>query len=99
MNRAGEIGEFLEPTGATMSYRFDVSRLSGELRVVSRRLLRAPAFITSAVLLLGTGLGVGTAFFNLINGALLRPLASTDKFVRLNYDSTGSSNWSRLSEI
>jgi predicted permease len=67
-----------------------------ELLVVTRRLRRAPAFTVSAVLLLGSGLGVGTAFFNLVNGALLKPAASTGKFVRLNHDATGTSNWSLL---
>jgi putative ABC transport system permease protein len=82
-----------------MMQRFDPSRLAGETLVATRRLIGAPAFTVSAVLLLGSGLGVGTAFFNLVNGALLKPLASTDKFVRLNHGSIGSSNWSALSEV
>jgi predicted permease len=81
-----------------MRIAFGGSRLAGELLVVTRRLRRAPAFTVSAVLLLGSGLGVGTAFFNLVNGALLKPLAATENFVRVNHDSTGASNWSSLSE-
>lgn len=81
-----------------MNQWIDVSRLGGELAVVTRRLRRAPAFTISAVLLLGSGLGVGTAFFNLVNGALLKPMARTNGFVRVNHESTGSSNWSRLGD-
>ncbi len=81
-----------------MKRGIDVSRFSEELVVVTRRLLRTPAFTIPAVLLLGSGLGVGTAFFNLVNGALLKPLASTNRFVRLNHASTGSSNWSGLGD-
>ena len=80
-----------------MTNAFGGSRAGGLLFVL-RRLRRAPAFTVSAVLLLGSGLGVGTAFFSLVNGALLKPSASTDKFVRLNHDGTGSSNWSSLNE-
>jgi predicted permease len=84
--------------GTLASTSFDLSRLAGEFTAVTRRLRRAPAFTASAVLLLGSGLGVGTAFFNLVNGALLKPLASTARFVRLNHDSIGPSNWSPLNE-
>ena len=38
-----------------MNQWIDVSRLGGEVAVVTRRLRRAPAFTISAVLLLGSG--------------------------------------------
>lgn len=39
-----------------------------DLRVAARRLRRSPAFAATAVFVLGLGIGVGTAFFNILNG-------------------------------
>lgn len=45
-----------------------------QLRLVARRLRRAPAFALAAALTLTLGIGATTAVFSVINGVLLRPL-------------------------
>lgn len=71
------------------------SRIRLDFLAVSRRAARAPFFLIFAVVLLGTGLGVGTAFFNLVNAAFLKTCGG-DSLVRFRY--VGSDNWSILLE-
>ena len=48
--------------------------MSGQLKQVSRRLLRAPMFTSVAILTLALGIGANTAVFSVLEGILLKPL-------------------------
>ncbi len=74
----------------------DWSRVTLELVIAVRRLSRAPAFAISAVVLVGSGLGVGTSFVSLVNAAILKPQASGQALVRFCYRS--SVQWSILDD-
>lgn len=52
--------------------------LSGELRHVLRRLLRARLFTAVTLLTLAIGIGANTAIFSVVNGVLLKPLPFRD---------------------
>ena len=49
-----------------------------DLSFVFRRLLKAPAFTLTVVLILALGIGATTAIFSLVEGVLLRPLPFKD---------------------
>jgi putative ABC transport system permease protein len=53
------------------------SRL-GRLRLVTRRLARAPLFTAVAVITLAVGIGANAAIFSVVNGVLLKPLPFPD---------------------
>ncbi len=49
-----------------------------DLRFAIRSLVHAPAFTALVILTLALGIGANTAFFSVLNGVLLRPLAYED---------------------
>jgi predicted permease len=51
-----------------------MERLTQDMQLAVRRLIRAPAFSVIAVLTLAIGIGANTAIFSLINAIRLRPL-------------------------
>jgi len=48
------------------------------MRAHLRALIKAPAFTLMAIVLLALGLGISTAFFNIVDGVLLEPLPFRD---------------------
>lgn len=48
------------------------------MRAHLRTLIKAPAFTLMAIVLLALGLGISTAFFNIVDGVLLEPLPFRD---------------------
>ncbi|HYC50526.1 MAG TPA: ABC transporter permease [Gemmatimonadaceae bacterium] len=51
-----------------------MDRFANDVRLAVRRVLRAPAFATIAILTLALGIGANTAIFTLVRAVLLRPL-------------------------
>src|SRR4051794_35752728 len=48
--------------------------LSQRMRLVARRLSRAPLFTSVSVITLAVGIGANAAIFSVVNGVLLKPL-------------------------
>ncbi len=61
------------------------------LRLVTRRLVRAPLFTAIAVVTLALGIGANTAIFSVIRGVLLKPLpfAEPDRLVSVRHTAPG----------
>ena len=51
-----------------------MGRMFSDLKLVLRQLRKSPGFATTAVLMLGFGIGTTTAIFSIVDGVLLRPL-------------------------
>jgi predicted permease len=69
-----------------------------ETRNAVRRLLRAPSFTVSAVLLLGLGVGSVTTIFTLVDHILLRPLPypEADRLVAVENGNHSGPDWRRF---
>jgi putative ABC transport system permease protein len=68
--------------------RTSLERLLQDLRFGLRLVVKNPAASAGVVLILGLGIGAGTALFSIVDGAFLHPLAYRDahRFVVLNQD-------------
>jgi len=55
-----------------------VESLLADLKLVFRRLRRAPGFAVTVLLTLAIGIGANTAVFTVVNGVLLKPLSYPD---------------------
>jgi predicted permease len=55
-----------------------LARLTADLRIAARTLLRQPAFTTAAVLTFAIGIGAASAIATIVNSVLLRPLPYPD---------------------
>lgn len=77
-NRAGDRNHVLPGNLSRSATRIhrprDMTAIARTIRHAVRRLRRARAFSTAAVLTLALGLGATTAVFSVVNGVLLRPL-------------------------
>ncbi|MCU1328590.1 MAG: hypothetical protein JWN34_3960 [Bryobacterales bacterium] len=64
------------------------------MKLIARRLLRAPAFTGLAILTLALGIGATTAVFSVVNGILLKPLPfkDPDRLVGLWHTAAGLEN-------
>src|SRR5262245_33961469 len=60
-----------------------------DIRLSARTLRRSPAFSLAAVLILTFGIGINLAFFQLIDAALLRPVAVKDPATLVRFDRRG----------
>jgi predicted permease len=65
--------------------------VSGQLKQVLRRLLRAPMFTSVAILTLALGIGANTAVFSVIEGVLLKPLpySHPEQLISLSHAAPG----------
>ncbi len=73
-----------EHARATWSWQ-SLEALARETRQSMRRLMRAPAFSVTAIVVLALGIGANVALFSVVNAVLLKPLpvAYPDRLVRI----------------
>lgn len=62
----------------TYGWENTVRIFAADLRFAGRQLGRNPVFATTAILMLGIGIGANTAIFTFVNSVLLRPLPYPD---------------------
>ncbi|NKB88381.1 MAG: FtsX-like permease family protein [Acidobacteria bacterium] len=69
--------------------RESMNNLLREVRHAARRLMKAPAFTVTAVLIVALGIGANTAIFSFVDGVVLRPqpYADADRIVNVYQDS------------
>ena len=74
--------------------------IPARLRLVSRRLVKAPLFTSVAVATLALGIGANTAMFSVIRGVLLKPLpfADADRLIGVWHAAPGLGKRERLEE-
>ena len=79
-----------EQARATWSWQW-LESLARDTRQGARRLMRAPSFALTAIVVLALGIGANVALFSVVNAVLLKPLpvAHPDRLVRI-YEATAS---------
>lgn len=80
----GNPGVVREHARETWSWQW-LETLARDIRQGTRRLLRAPSFALTAILVLALGIGANIALFTVVNAVLLKPLpvAHPDRLVRV----------------
>ncbi len=93
--RFGNVTKVREDLREAWAFAPRMSTLVQDLRYAARTLRRSRGFAFVVVLTLGLGIGANTAFFSIINAALIRPLGYTDEDRLVSVQEGFSATWHR----